>query len=142
MSGSAQYVMTEQDYAILRGIAMARPSAERGYFDLLRQKLVQTDIVSSEIIDSNIVTMNSQVRYKIADGRWLEHRLVLGGAREVIGETVSLRSKVGLALLGARDEQIVHFDSDQSPVTVANVIYQPEADKIVLALGRARRGQA
>ncbi|MET3927643.1 hypothetical protein [Devosia sp. 2618] len=139
MSGAAQFVMTDRDYAILRGIAMARPSGERGYFDLLRLKLVQADIVDAELIDSSVVTMNSQVRYRVGDGRWLEHRLVLGAAREVIGQTISLRSLQGLALLGMRDEQVFSYDAEQGPVTVDSVLYQPEADAEVVSYGHANR---
>lgn len=138
MPNTPRFVMTDRDYAILRGIAMARPSGERGYFDLLRQKLVGSDIVDSAMIDPGIVTMNSQVRYRIGQGRWLEHRLVLGAAREVIGETVSLRSLHGLALLGMRDEQQFTYDEEVGPVIVASVLYQPEADAEVVDYGRAR----
>lgn len=138
MSDSPQFVMTDRDYAILRGIAVARPSGERGYFDLLRQKLVQSDVVDSEMIDPSVVTMNSQVRYRVGDGRWLEHKLVLGAAREVIGQTISLRSLHGLALLGMRDEQEFTYDTEQGPVTVGSVLYQPEADAEVVDYGRAR----
>lgn len=143
MSDLPQFVMTDRDYAILRGIAMARPSGERGYFDLLRQKLVQADIVDSERIDPGVVTMNSQVRYRVGDGRWLEHKLVLGAAREVIGQTVSLRSLYGLALLGMRDEQEFTYDAELGPIIVSSVLYQPEADAEIVDYGRARmwRGQ-
>ncbi|QDZ12228.1 hypothetical protein [Devosia ginsengisoli] len=143
MSDLPQFVMTDRDYAILRGIAMARPSGERGYFDLLRHKLVQADIVESDQIDPGVVTMNSQVRYRVGDGRWLEHKLVLGAAREIIGQTVSLRSLYGLALLGMRDEQEFTYDAELGPVTVSSVLYQPEADAEIVDYGRARmwRGQ-
>lgn len=143
MSDLPQFVMTDRDYAILRGIAMARPSGERGYFDLLRHKLVQADIVGSDLIDPTVVTMNSQVRYRVGDGRWLEHKLVLGAAREVIGQTISLRSLHGLALLGMRDDQEFTYDEEMGPVTVSSVLYQPEADAEIVDYGRARmwRGQ-
>src|SRR5690606_4041142 len=114
------------------------PSGERGYFDLLRHKLVHTEIVPADAIDPEFVTMNSQVRYRVGDGRWLEHRLVLGAAREVIGQTVSLRSLHGLALLGMRDEQMLDYAPDQGTVTVNAVLYQPEADAEVVDYGRAR----
>lgn len=139
MSGPAQFVMTDRDYAILRGIAMARPSGERGYFDLLRLKLVQSEIVAPELIEPGIVTMNSQVRYRVGEGRWLEHRLVLGAAREVIGQTISLRSLYGLALLGMRDEQAFSYDAEVGAVEVATVLYQPEADAEVVDYGHAKR---
>ncbi|ODT80864.1 MAG: hypothetical protein ABS76_13795 [Pelagibacterium sp. SCN 64-44] len=139
MSGPAQFVMTDRDYAILRGLVMARPAGERGYYDLLRHKLVHTDIVGQDEIEPNIVTMNSQVRYRIGAGRWLEHRLVLGAAREVIGETVSLRSLHGLALLGMRDEQEFAYADEQGPIAVSAVLYQPEADAEMADYGKARR---
>ncbi|WP_323016000.1 hypothetical protein [Devosia sp.] len=139
MSGPAQFVMTDRDYAILRGLVMARPAGERGYYDLLRHKLVHTDIVGQDEIEPNVVTMNSQVRYRIGAGRWLEHRLVLGAAREVIGETVSLRSLHGLALLGMRDEQEFAYADEQGPIAVSAVLYQPEADAEMADYGLARR---
>lgn len=139
MPGPAQFVMTDRDYAILRGLVMARPAGEKGYYDLLRHKLVHSDIVAPDEIDPDIVTMNSQVRYRIGQGRWLEHRLVLGAAREVIGETVSLRSRHGLAILGMRAEQEFDYDGEQGPVSIGTVLYQPEADAEMVDYGQARR---
>ncbi len=128
MPTPAQFITTDRDYAILRGLALARPSGERGYFDLLRHKLVHSDIVAPDEIERGLVTMNSQVRYRIGDGPWLEHKLVLGAAREVIGQTVSLRSLPGLALLGMRERQDYDYDSAQGAITVDAVMFQPEAD--------------
>jgi len=138
MGAPAQFFMTDRDYAILRGIAMARPTGERGYFDLLRHKLVYADIVAPDAIDPDIVTLDSHVRYRLGDGRWLEHRLVIGAPREIIGQTVSLRSMHGLALLGMRDEQVFAFDGAAEAVTVHSVLYQPEADAEIEAFGRQR----
>ena len=138
MPGPAQFVLTDRDYSILRGIAMARPLAERSYFDLLRHKLVHADIVDPQLIDPMVVTMNSQVRYRIGDGRWQEHRLVLGAAREVIDQTISLRSLHGLALLGLHDEQVFSFGGEPISVTVEAVLFQPEADAEIVDYGRAR----
>lgn len=141
MGAPAQFFMTDRDYAILRGIAMARPTGERGYFDLLRHKLVYADIVATDLIDPDVVTMNSLVRYKLGDGRWLEHKLVIGAAREVIGQTVSLRSMHGLALLGMREEQVFAYDGSADAVSVESVLFQPEADAEVRSYGQARMWQ-
>ena len=138
MSGQAQFVMTDRDNSILRGIALARPTGERGYFDLLQHKLTHAQVVEAELIDAAVVTMNSQVRYRVGDGRWQEHRLVLGAAREVIGQTISLRSILGLALLGMKDEQVFSYDPEREPVSVGSVLYQPEADAEIVDYGRAR----
>lgn len=138
MPAQSPFVMTDRDHAILRGLALARPSGERGYFDLLRYKLMQVEVVAPEHIEPTIVTMNSQIRYRVGDGRWLEHRLVLGAAREVIGQTVSLRSLHGLALLGMRDEQVLVYDGVSGAVAIDAVLYQPEADAEIVAYGRAR----
>jgi regulator of nucleoside diphosphate kinase len=149
MSTTAQFSMTDRDYAILRGIALARPSGQRGYFDLLRHKLVNSIILDAEVIDPDVVTMNTKVRYRIGDGRVLEHKLVIGPPREVIGETISLRSLHGLALLGMRDDQEFSFDFGEADtsnqrITVDSVVYQPEADDEVVDYGRSRmwRGSA
>lgn len=141
MGAPAQFFMTDRDYAILRGIAMARPTGERGYFDLLRHKLVYADIVAPDIIDPDIVTMNSLVRYRQGDGRWLDHKLVIGANREVIGETVSLRTMQGLALLGMREDQVFAYDGPADALSVAAVLFQPEADAEIRSYGQARMWQ-
>ena len=145
MSEQSKFLMTDRDYAILRGISLHRPTGQRGYYALLRHKLAAADIVRADELDPDVVTMNSMVRYRLNDGRPLEHRLVIGPAREVIGQTVSLRSIHGLALLGMRDDQAFEFVLDDMPlahVRVEAVMFQPEADAEIAAQGRARSGVA
>lgn len=131
MSVQPPYILTSRDYAILRGIAVHRPQGQRGYFALLREKLLTAETVERDQIAPEIVTLDSVVRYRIGDGKALEHKLVIGPAREVFGQTVSVRSIYGLALIGMRHEQVVSLALDGTTsdrVTVDMVLFQPGAE--------------
>lgn len=131
MRDQPQYFYTQADYAILRGIAVHRPmTGQRGYYDLLHHKLAAGDAVVEGALPPEVVRLNSLVRYRISEGRPLEHRLVIGSAREVLGRTVSLRSLYGLALIGARAGQAVVLDCFDGPaerVFVEELLAQPES---------------
>ena len=135
MSGQSEreaFVLTERDYAILRGIAVHRPQGQRGYIALLQRKLIAAEVVEDEEIDAQIVTLDSLVRYRVGEGTPLEHRLVIGPAKEVLGKTVSLRSLPGLALIGLHASQSIELpqaDGDSVTITAEAVLYQPETDR-------------
>ena len=102
MSGlpTSHISLTARDYAILRGIALHRPLAPRGYYTLLSAKLVCAEVV--ENVAEDVATLDSLVRYRVGAGSTLEHRLVVGSFESMMGTNVSVRSMVGLALIGAR----------------------------------------
>lgn len=130
MIGSAQTEISDRDYAILRGIAVHRPAGQRGYFALLRHKLETAEVATSAAAP-DVAALERRLRYRIGDGPWLEHRLVIGPAREVFGQTVSLRSLPGLALIGLRAGSHFAFAVDGPTlidVELDSVLQQPVAE--------------
>lgn len=130
MPDQPEFIYAETDHAILRGIAVHRPMGQRGYYALLQHKLMAGEVVEDVEVPPTVVRLNGVVRYRIGEGKPLEHKLVIGPAREVLGRTVSVRSLYGLALIGARDGQVVtltHLDGPTEEVQVEAVLSQPES---------------
>lgn len=129
MPGQAQFTFSVRDYAILRGIAVHRPQGLLGYFSLLNDKLAAGTVVEERDMPPGIVRLDSVVRYRINDDAALEHQLVIGPAREVLGRTVSVRSLHGLALIGLAAGQVVELpepNGGSTRITLEAVLAQPE----------------
>ena len=116
--------LTSRDYQIMLGIALHRPIAPRGYHTLLNSRLIAAEVLDE--VDDDVVTIDSLVRYRVGAGNALEHRLVLGSFEALMGKTLSVRTLVGVAMLGARaldtipltgpDEQEVVIEGVTRPV--------------------------
>lgn len=119
--------LTSRDYQIMLGIALHRPIAPRGYYTLLNSRLNTAEVLDE--VDDDVVTIDSLVRYRVGAGNALEHRLVLGSFEALMGKTLSVRTLVGVAILGTRaldviplagvDEQEVVIEAVTQPVPVA-----------------------
>ncbi len=113
----APVCLTSRDHKIMLGMALHRPMAPRGYYTLLNSRLMAAEVLDE--VDDDVVTIDSLVRYRIGAGNTLEHRLVLGSFEALMGKTVSVRTLVGVAMLGARALDIVPLDDEQEVVIEA-----------------------
>jgi hypothetical protein len=113
--------LTERDYAIMRGIALHRPLAPRGYYTLLIARLLHAEIVDE--VEDHVVALNSVVRYRVGTGRTLEQKLVLGSFDALMGKTLSVRTLAGVALLGARAPQSIALPGQDQAVTLEAVTH-------------------
>jgi regulator of nucleoside diphosphate kinase len=122
MSKNARIVVTEEDFARLRGLS-SHPD--------LAAELGAADIVESDAISPDVVTMNSRVLY--ADettGQTREVTLVFPHESNASGQRVSILAPVGMALLGlSAGESIVwpFPDGSSHELRVLRVVYQPES---------------
>jgi regulator of nucleoside diphosphate kinase len=114
--------LTERDYAIMRGIALHRPLAPRGYYSVLMARLLLAEIIDE--VEDQVVALDSVVRYRIGAGRTLEHKLVLGSFDALMGKTLSVRTLVGVALLGARAPQSITLPGEDQEVVLEDVVHR------------------
>lgn len=126
--------LTERDYAIVRGIALHRPLAPRGYYTLLIARLLHAEIVDE--VEDHVVALNSVVRYRVGTGRTLEQKLVVGSFDALMGKTLSVRTLAGVALLGARAPQSITLPGHDQELTLEAVSHRehlasanPEAER-------------
>jgi regulator of nucleoside diphosphate kinase len=123
MSKSPRIVVTEEDFARLRGLS-SHPD--------LAAELGTADIVESDAIAPDVVTMNSRVHYvDETTGETREVTLVFPQDSDASGQRVSILAPVGMALLGLSAGQSIVWpfpDGSAHELRVLRVVYQPESE--------------
>ncbi|GHE99922.1 nucleoside diphosphate kinase regulator [Thalassotalea profundi] len=98
--------------------------------DELLTELDRADIVAPEEIPSNIVTMNSTVKFKeVSSGKEFSLTLVYPQEKHENNEIVSILAPVGSALLGLSEGDTIQWPKPGGgllTVEIIEVIYQPE----------------
>lgn len=97
-----QVVLTQRDHAILCGIAAQRLQSQPAYLALLAERLRAVLVENQSGLPAGTAHLGSRLRYRVNDGSLLEQRLVIGGSRDLVGETCSVRTLRGITLLGMR----------------------------------------
>lgn len=96
----------------------------------LEQELVRANLVKSEEIPDNVVTMNSTVTFRVsATGDTFTMTLVYPKDLDETGGTISIFAPVGSALLGLSQGDTIEWPKPGGgvlKVEIMDVIYQPE----------------
>jgi regulator of nucleoside diphosphate kinase len=133
---SASYALpsitiTKRDLDRLSSLLHRVSAACPGAAELLDEELARADIVSSQRVPPDVVTMNSRVRFEDAGlGARREITLVYPGDENADGARVSVLSPEGCALLGLRVGQAIDWpcaSGRPKRLRVLDVAYQPEA---------------
>jgi len=124
-------LLTERDHAILVGLVRQGGLHTATYLQQLHEKLQTAEVVPLEEVEPDLATFGSFVRYRVNEGRSMEHKLALHPRRGQEQHTISIRTARGLALLGMREGQI--FTARQSQdvhesIEIEMIMFQPEAD--------------
>ncbi len=126
-------LITDADHRRLRSLARRLRSSGRSRNDhiaALNRRVRGARIVGSRDIPRNVVTMNSRVTLKDLDSR---KRLIctLADPHDVtlFGGRLSVAAPPGIALLGKRVGQIVHWTLGPKVrrFRIEQILYQPEA---------------
>jgi regulator of nucleoside diphosphate kinase len=122
-------VLTSRDYDRLETLLASLPAGELPNKAALEAEIQRASIVSSEQIPPNVVTMNSTVRFTIAQSGE-EFTLTLVYPKDA-GEAdrISVLAPVGTALLGLAVGDELDWPrpgGGVSTVRVTDVVYQPE----------------
>ena len=97
---------------------------------LLRRKLENATVVSHDDLHPRVVTLNSRVTYRIGERPSDTRILVSGEMRHMVGMTLPVTTRRGLAMLGLRQGDSVMIelgDGTAEILHVEAVVYQPEA---------------
>lgn len=145
MADHAPIVLTAKDYSLLQTLLEeAAPSFET-IAVLLRRKLHDARIVFENDIDTDVVTLNSRVRYRVNGHRIEERTLVAHASQEILGLTLLLGTPRGVAMIGMSAGQscaIPRGDGSVETLQIEAVLYQPEAirrsDPIATLIEEAR----
>jgi regulator of nucleoside diphosphate kinase len=103
---------------------------DRDYLINLEEELEKANVVSSQEIPADVVTMNSQVRIRDLDaGKELILTLVFPANADYEQGKLSILAPMGTALLGYRAGDTIewHAPSGLRRLRIEQIIYQPEA---------------
>lgn len=126
-------VITAADYAELHDlISSARNGSARAQAELrvLADELKRAEIVDSNQIPPDVITMNSRVLlHDLNTGERMELTLVLPAAADSNEKKISVLAPLGTAMLGCRvgDEFKWQVPSGFRRLKVTRVYFQPEA---------------
>lgn len=131
MSSQTIYV-TEFDLQRLEEILTGKRYSSRLQTELdhLEEELSRCQVVSSEEVGSDIVTMNSRVRLRDVDsGKEMIYTLVFPWNADLAGGRISVASPIGTAILGyaAGDTIAWKVPGGTRRIRIEEILYQPEA---------------
>jgi regulator of nucleoside diphosphate kinase len=116
-------IISRNDFVLLNALADGH---------VLAEELDKADVVDSDRVPPNIVTMNSRFVFEDeATGRRREVTIVLPEDADPVRGMVSVLAPVGTALLGLAENQSIVWpfpDGSQRRLRVVEVLFQPEAD--------------
>lgn len=98
---------------------------------ILRQELERAHIVAPQQLPSDVISMNSTVRFSYADGKSSCLTLVYPKDADNSGNTVSVLAPVGSALIGLKCGDSINWplpNGTMSTITVEEILYQPERE--------------
>ena len=98
-------------------------------YDTLSQELERATLVAPEALPADVVSMNSTVRFRLANGKQSTLTLVYPKDLDQSGDKISILAPVGSALLGLKCGDTINWplpSGDMSSITVEEVLYQPE----------------
>jgi regulator of nucleoside diphosphate kinase len=102
------------------------------YASMLLDVLESAEVVTSEEIPTDVVTMNSRVRYAdMTSHSTKEIALVYPEEADAVQGKVSVLSPIGNALLGMKVGQVGRLrlpHGDERAIRVLRILYQPEAE--------------
>lgn len=122
------YQLTELDVARLEKHAEHNPR----FHEMLDTLLERADIVQSDAIKSNVVTMHSQIT--LIDELTHEHTtwtIVYPDEANLERGCLNVFSPVGIALLGMQRGQLVNIvqpSGEKKQMKIAEIVFQPEAN--------------
>lgn len=116
--------------AIMESIGPANKQLQR-WAALLEQELDRANIVNSDEIPKNVITLHSRVRLRDLDANESQvYKLVLPSEARRVEDGLSVLAPVGIAMLGYRegDDFICETPGGKRRFLVESVLFQPEAE--------------
>jgi len=133
---SRKIFVTEEDTERLQQIirsAAAASSKDWEHLDMLQHELDRAEVVPSEEIPADVVTMNSRVLLRNLDtGIETTYTLVFPRDANVAQGRISILAPIGTAMIGYRagDEIVSRSPAGEKRFEVRKVLFQPEAAAI------------
>lgn len=125
--------ITDADRTKLMSLLEARKRVSRldeYYLWTLENELERAEIVNSEDVSSDVVTMYSHVRIKdLNTGSDMYYTLVFPGEADITQNRISVLAPIGTAILGYREGDVIEWrvPGGSRTLRIMRVMHQPEA---------------
>lgn len=105
-----------------------KKSPHDDYDKALVAELSKAEIVDSQSIPSNVITMNSRVKFKDEHGENLDYWIVFPEDADISKNKISILSPIGCSLIGCKTGDTVNLPTPggQRKLTIEEIVYQPE----------------
>lgn len=110
-----------------RLLDMRKPHDE--YDRALSAELENAEVLPAKSIPDDVITMNSQVKFKDIDGKEKIYWLVFPEDADVTENKISVLSPVGCSLIGysVGSDVVIPTPHGNKKLTVEEILYQPES---------------
>ena len=131
--GQRQILITRDDMARLRELVRAGRRASRrdqSHLAELDRELDRAEIIETEDLSSDVVTMHSAVRVRDLDsGRSVVYTLAFPADADIEKQRISVLAPIGTALIGYRAGDHVEWRTPGGTkrLEIEEVLFQPEA---------------
>ncbi len=129
MNERPKIILTSQDLDRLDALLESLPAASFPGKTELRAELDRADVVEPRAVPSDVVTMNSKVRFALESGEEFCLTLVYPKDMDGSAERISILAPVGSALLGLSAGEFIEWPGPggaMMKVRIVEVVYQPE----------------
>ncbi|MCB1869749.1 MAG: nucleoside diphosphate kinase regulator [Gammaproteobacteria bacterium] len=129
MSKRPRIILTSQDLDRLDKLLNGLPAVAFPGRIELQAELDRADVVEPQDVPSDVVTMNSKVRFSISTGEEFCLTLVYPKDMDDSAERISILAPVGSALLGLSTGDHIEWPrpgGGMLKVRIVEVVYQPE----------------
>ncbi len=130
---SRQIFITEKDKIKLQKLINEAKEFHPGnevYLSNLERELDRAQLVASEKIPHNVITMHSKVLLRDIDsGEEMTYTLVYPNEANLMEDKISVLAPVGTAIIGLREKEAINWKipSGMVRLEVKKILYQPEA---------------
>lgn len=125
-------IVNSRDYTKLTGIISSKPGSSENEYRELYAELKNAVLVEPEKIPSDVITMNSKVRFKdVEESEDYIFSLVYPEDADTSKGKLSILAPIGIALLGYRVGDKIKWKVPAGIKTflVEEILYQPEANR-------------
>jgi regulator of nucleoside diphosphate kinase len=127
--------ITEADAGKLRHLIRsmrAASAANREHLEMLEEELDRAELVASDSIPRDVITMNSEVRLEDLDSGSTQRYTLVFPHQFRAEDSISVLAPIGTAMLGYRVGDVIEWPVPKGlrRLRVLEVIYQPEAERV------------
>lgn len=121
--------LTDRDFVRLEAFCYIDSPDDSSLRDLIENLLRTASVISTEEAPANLVTIGSQIRYRLGTSEVMSGRITLPGVGLYSSVFIPVNTPLGLAVIGQKVPYVVRSIGDCRPVIeLLQLEFQPERE--------------